>query len=172
VDSSEPDHYQGGEDWERTNDFIVLNKGDEDNATLNPHSLEASHTWRSMRNVFPLMHASGVYDGHRAQKAELTEAKRVMIMTRSGFIGMQRYGAGTWSGDITASWATLANQIPAALNYSACGIPSWNSDIGGFFNCIADGFSSGHSVPSCVAMVRAPTVPYISMARKGRATTM
>ena len=134
VDSSEPDHYQGGEDWEKTNDFIVLNKDDEDNATLNPHSLESVHTWRSMRNVFPLMHASGVYDGHRAQKAELTEAKRVMIMTRSGFIGMQRYGAGTWSGDITASWETLANQIPAALNYSACGIPSWNSDIGGFFN--------------------------------------
>lgn len=134
VDSSEPDHYEGGEDWETTNDFVVLKKTDEDNATLNPLSLESQHTWRSMRNVFPLMHASGVYDGHRAQKAELTEAKRVMIMTRSGFVGMQRYGAGTWSGDITASWETLANQIPAALNYSACGIPSWNSDIGGFFN--------------------------------------
>ena len=134
VDSSEPDHYQGGEDWERTNDFIVLNKDDADNATLNPHSLESQHTWRSLRNVFPLMHASGVYDGHRGQHSELTEAKRVMIMTRSGFLGMQRYGAGTWSGDITASWETLAKQIPAALNYSACGIPSWNSDIGGFFN--------------------------------------
>ena len=134
VDSSEPDHYEGGEDWEKTNDFVVLEKTDEDNATLNPLSLESEHTWRAMRNVFPLMHASGVYDGHRAQKAELTEAKRVMIMTRSGFAGMQRYGAGTWSGDITASWETLANQIPAALNYSACGIPSWNSDIGGFFN--------------------------------------
>ena len=134
VDSSEPDHYEGGEDWETTNDFVVLKKTDEDNATLNPLSLESQHTWRAMRNVFPLMHTSGVYNGHRAQKAELTEAKRVMIMTRSGFVGMQRYGAGTWSGDITASWETLANQIPAALNYSACGIPSWNSDIGGFFN--------------------------------------
>ena len=141
VDSSEPDHYQGGEDWEKTNDFVVLEKVDDndnldlnDNATLNPLSLKSQHTWRAVRNVFPLMHASGVYDGHRAQKAALTEAKRVMIMTRSGFIGMQRYGAGTWSGDITASWETLANQIPAALNYSACGIPSWNSDIGGFFN--------------------------------------
>ena len=67
VDSSEPDHYQGGEDWEKTSDFIVLNKDDEDNATLNPHSLETTHTWRAMRNVFPLMHASGVYEGHRAQ---------------------------------------------------------------------------------------------------------
>ena len=118
VDSSEPDHYEGGEDWEKTNDFVV----------------DSLHTWRSMRNVFPLMHASGVYNGHRAQKSELTEAKRCMTMTRSGFVGMQRYGAGTWSGDITASWETLASQIPAALNYSACGIPSWNSDIGGFFN--------------------------------------
>lgn len=134
VDSSEPDHYQGGEDWEVTNDFTVLHKDDTDCATLNPHSTETTHTWRAMRNVFPLMHASGVYEGHRAQKSEMTEAKRVMIMTRSGFIGMQRYGAGTWSGDITASWETLARQIPAALNYSACGIPSWNSDIGGFFN--------------------------------------
>ena len=139
VDSSEPDHYQYGEDWEQTNDFVVLHKDDDnendnDNATLNPLSLQSNHTWRAMRNVFPLMYASGVYEGHRAQKSEFTEAKRVMIMTRSGFIGMQRYGAGTWSGDVTASWETLANQIPAALNYAACGIPSWNSDIGGFFN--------------------------------------
>lgn len=134
VDSSEPDHYQSGEDWEQTSDFIVLQSQDPDNATLNPFSLQSKHTWRSVRNVFPLMHASGVYEGHRAQHAAETDAKRVMIMTRSGFLGMQRYGAGTWSGDITSSWATLANQIPAALNYSACGIPSWNSDIGGFFN--------------------------------------
>ncbi len=138
VDSSEPDHYQGGEDWEQTNDFIVLQKEDKDNATHNPHSLESEHTWRSVRNVFPLMHASGVYEGHRAQHSKETDAKRVMIMTRSGFLGMQRYGAGTWSGDITTSWQTLANQIPAALNYSACGIPSWNSDIGGFFGSIED----------------------------------
>ena len=134
VDSSEPDHYQSGEDWETTNDFLVLHPDDEDNATLNPQSLQTSHTWRSVRNIFPLMHASGVYEGHRGQKAEETEARRVMIMTRSGFVGLQRYGAGTWSGDITSSWETLANQIPAALNYSACGVPSWNSDIGGFFN--------------------------------------
>ena len=134
VDSSEPDHYQGGDEWETTSDFIVLSADDVDNATLNPHSLETSHTWRSVRNVFPLMHASGVYQGHRAQHAELTDQKRVMIMTRSGFLGLQRYGAGTWSGDITASWETLARQIPAALNYSACGVASWNSDIGGFFN--------------------------------------
>lgn len=138
VDSSEPDHYQDGEEWETTSDFIVLGKKDKDNATLNPHSLDTEHTWRSVRNVFPLMHASGVYEGHRAEKSEFTEAKRVMIMTRSGFLGMQRYGAGTWSGDINTNWQTLANQIPAALNYSSCGIPSWNSDIGGFFGSIDD----------------------------------
>jgi len=134
VDSSEPDHYEGGENWEKTNDFEVLHTDDAASATYNSHSTETSHTWRSVRNVFPLEHARGVYEGHRAEKSNMTEAKRVMIMTRSGFLGMQRYGAGTWSGDITASWETLAKQIPAAVNYSACGIPSWNSDIGGFFN--------------------------------------
>ena len=134
VDSSEPDHYQSGEAWEETNDFVVLHKDGTDDTTLNPLSTQTDHTWRSVRNAFPLMHASGVYEGHRAQHSSMTDRKRVMIMTRSGFPGMQRYGAGTWSGDITASWQTLANQIPAALNYSACGIPSWNSDIGGFFN--------------------------------------
>lgn len=134
VDSSEPDHYEGGDNWETTNDFEVLHKDNAASATFNSQSTETSHTWRSVRNVFPLEHARGVYEGHRAEKSDLTEAKRVMIMTRSGYLGMQRYGAGTWSGDITASWETLAKQIPAAVNYSACGIPSWNSDIGGFFN--------------------------------------
>ena len=46
---------------------------------------------------------------------------------------MQRYGANTWTGDVTASWDALKNQISAGLNFSLCGIPYWNSDIGGFF---------------------------------------
>jgi alpha-D-xyloside xylohydrolase len=47
--------------------------------------------------------------------------------------GQQRYGANTWSGDVVASWNALKNQISAGLNFSLCGIPYWNSDIGGFF---------------------------------------
>jgi alpha-D-xyloside xylohydrolase len=32
-----------------------------------------------------------------------------------------------------SSWEALRNQISAGLNFSLCGIPYWNSDIGGFF---------------------------------------
>lgn len=70
-----------------------------------------------------------MYDHQRA----VTSDKRVFILTRSAFAGQQRYGANTWTGDITASWEVLEKQIPAGLNFSLCGIPHWNSDIGGFF---------------------------------------
>lgn len=93
-------------------------------------------TWRSLRNAFPLATVSGVYDNHRATEAlgdNSLSGKRTSILTRSAFAGQQRYGANTWSGDITANWGTLANQIPAACNLSATGIPYWNSDIGAFY---------------------------------------
>ena len=114
MDSSEPDHYQGGTEMEETFDFVT----------------GMGCTWRSVRNAFPLVHVGGVYDHHR--KAPLTS--RCMILTRSAYAGQQRYGANTWSGDVTASWQTLANQIPAALSFSICGNPNWNSDTGAFFN--------------------------------------
>lgn len=116
LDSSEPDHYQGGDRMEQTFDFVT----------------GLGCTWRSVRNAYPLVHVGGVYDHHRAESA-LAE-KRCMILTRSGYAGLQRYGANTWSGDITASWQTLQNQIPAALSYTVCGNPNWNSDTGAFFN--------------------------------------
>jgi len=116
MDSSEPDHYQGGDDREKTFDYVT----------------GLGCTWRSVRNAFPLEHVGGVYDHHRAES--FCNSKRAVILTRSAFAGQQRYGAITWSGDVTASWETLAKQIPAALNFTICGNPNWNSDIGGFFN--------------------------------------
>lgn len=86
-------------------------------------------SFRKVRNAYPLMTVGGVYDHQRS----VTSDKRVFILTRSAFAGQQRYGANTWSGDIVASWETLRNQISAGLNFSLCGIPYWNSDIGGFF---------------------------------------
>jgi alpha-D-xyloside xylohydrolase len=59
-------------------------------------------------------------------------AKRPVILSRSAYAGQQAFGAVTWSGDIFASWGTLANQIVAALNFSVSGIPWWTCDIGAF----------------------------------------
>jgi len=86
-------------------------------------------SFRKVRNAYPLMGVGGVYDHQRATSSD----KRVFILTRSAFAGQQRYGANTWSGDITSSWETLAKQIPTGLNFSLSAIPYWNADIGGFF---------------------------------------
>jgi alpha-D-xyloside xylohydrolase len=86
-------------------------------------------SYRSVKNAFSLMHNSGIATHQKAR----TKDKRVVILTRSGFVGQQRYGSNTWSGDVQSTWDMLEKQIPAALNYSLMGIPNWNSDIGGFF---------------------------------------
>ncbi|MDR0962182.1 MAG: glycoside hydrolase family 31 protein [Mediterranea sp.] len=86
-------------------------------------------SFRRVRNAYPLLTVGGVYDHQR----QVSSDKRVFILTRSAFAGQQRYGANTWTGDVQATWRTLARQIPAGLNFSLCGIPHWNSDIGGFF---------------------------------------
>ncbi len=109
MDSSEPDH-------------LEFKPSDFDNKTF-------LGSFRKVRNAFPLMTVGGVYQHQRS----VTSDKRVFILTRSAFAGQQRYGANTWSGDVVSSWSALKNQISAGLNFSLCGIPYWNSDIGGFF---------------------------------------
>ncbi len=80
-------------------------------------------------NAYPLMHTTGIYQGQRADDSN----KRAFILTRSAWAGQQRNAAVTWSGDIDGTWNVFAKQIPAGLNFTASGIPYWNTDIGGFF---------------------------------------
>jgi len=80
-------------------------------------------------NSYPLLHTMAVHDGMRRDFPE----RRVMILTRSAYAGQQRNGALTWSGDTHGDWDTFRKHIPAALNFSASGIPYWSADIGGFF---------------------------------------
>ncbi len=80
-------------------------------------------------NAYSLAHSEGIYTGQRAATAD----KRVFNLTRSAFLGQQRYGTVTWSGDISATWETLRRQIADGLNFAATGMPYWTNDIGGFF---------------------------------------
>lgn len=79
-------------------------------------------------NAYALMNAQAIYEG--LQQADSN--KRVFQLTRSGFAGLQRYSAATWSGDIASRWEDLKAQIPAGLNFALSGIPYWTTDIGGF----------------------------------------
>jgi alpha-D-xyloside xylohydrolase len=80
-------------------------------------------------NAYSLLHSEGIYKGQRA----VTRDKRVVNLTRSAYAGQQRYATITWSGDLSANWETLRQQIPAGLNFCVTGLPYWTLDIGAFF---------------------------------------
>lgn len=82
-----------------------------------------------VRLQYPLQVTRTVYEGLRHD----APGERVMILTRSAFLGQQRYAAATWSGDVGCDWDTLKRQIPAGLNMMAAGQPYWTVDAGGFF---------------------------------------
>ncbi len=81
------------------------------------------------RNVYPLKVIHTMYNGLTADDHPRTPA----ILTRSAFSGMQRYGVVVWSGDVGNDMDCLRRQIAGGLNYSACGMPWWTYDAGGFF---------------------------------------
>lgn len=81
------------------------------------------------RNVYPLLVCKTVYEGYTNDDP----AHEHMILTRSGFPGIQRYGAAMWSGDVGNSWETLRRQIVGGLGIAASGMPWWTYDAGGFF---------------------------------------
>lgn len=58
--------------------------------------------------------------------------ERLFIMSRSGFVGDWRYGSSIWSGDVTASWNHLRDQVPTGISTMLSGYGIWNSDTGGF----------------------------------------
>ena len=109
TDSTEPDHFE--------------KPGDENYQTFDG-------SWLGVKNAFPLLHNKSIYEHQRAMKGN---TKRSLQMTRSGSLGIQHYGTICWSGDVVASWDEMKNQIPSGLNFSLCGIPFWNTDLGGFF---------------------------------------
>lgn len=109
MDSTDPDHHQ-------------YKESDLD-------EMCAMGSWRSVRNAFPLMTVGGVDEHQRAVDTQ----KRPFILTRSFFAGQQRYGANTWSGDVSSSWDSFRKQVPLCLNHTLCANPNVNTDIGGFF---------------------------------------
>lgn len=79
-------------------------------------------------NAYALMNAQAVYEGQRGSGSD----KRVFLLTRSGFAGLQRYSTASWSGDIGTRWEDMKAQISAGLNFAMSGIPYWTQDVGGF----------------------------------------
>lgn len=112
LDSSEP-----GEGWPHSSDAILQNKQ------------MFMGSGARYTNIFPLLHNEGVADRWK----KLVPDKRVMILTRSAFLGQQRTGSVVWSGDIWGTYRALRQQVPAGLNFALSGMPYWTTDAGGYY---------------------------------------
>ncbi len=82
-------------------------------------------------NIYPLFHTALAYEGSRR---DFGDNRRVMTLARASYLGAQRNGTVFWSSDIVSTWDMLKRSIPAGLNFTASGMPYWDTDIAGFFS--------------------------------------
>ena len=82
-------------------------------------------------NVYPLLHTASVYEGFRR---DFGDSHRVFSLARAAYLGAQRNGTVFWSSDIQSTWDMLKRSIPAGLDFTASGMPYWDTDIAGFFS--------------------------------------
>lgn len=80
-------------------------------------------------NAYALADSQSLYRNWR----NTVPNKRLVNLTRSGYAGSQASGAVVWTGDISAQWPVLVQQMAALQRGSASGTPYVTTDIGGFF---------------------------------------
>eukprot|EP00040_Diaphanoeca_grandis_P027082 m.153121 g.153121 ORF g.153121 m.153121 type:complete len:789 (-) comp30831_c0_seq1:646-3012(-) len=56
----------------------------------------------------------------------------VVTLARSAWAGSQKYGTAIWSGDTSATFVSLRNQISEGQSAGLAGMSYWASDIGGY----------------------------------------
>ena len=78
--------------------------------------------------IYPYYYSQLAYDGFRSVGVEAP-----VTLTRCAYLGSQKFGSLVWSGDIPSTFESLSEQVKAGLNMSVCGIPWWNTDVGGFW---------------------------------------
>jgi alpha-D-xyloside xylohydrolase len=86
---------------------------------------------REYYNIYPLFHTASIYDGSRR---DFGDSRRVFSLVRAAYLGAQANGTVFWSSDIESTWDMLKRSIPAGLDFTASGMPYWDTDIAGFFS--------------------------------------
>jgi alpha-glucosidase len=82
---------------------------------------------RKAHNVYGMQMARATADGVK----RFSDGKRSLIITRSGYAGLQRYSS-VWTGDNIASWEHLWLADVQAQRLAISGVSFCGSDIGGF----------------------------------------
>ena len=78
-------------------------------------------------NIFGMMMVKATREGI----LDANPDKRPFVLSRSNFLGGQRYAA-TWTGDNASSFNYLTESIPMSINLGLSGQPFSGPDIGGF----------------------------------------
>ncbi|EKM78298.1 hypothetical protein AGABI1DRAFT_121418 [Agaricus bisporus var. burnettii JB137-S8] len=84
--------------------------------------------------MYPWLHQQAIQEGFQNLTGtdSSQESCEYMSLTRSTFIGGQRFCSYLWSGDTDSKFDVLLQQITAGVSVAASGISSWTLDIGGF----------------------------------------
>lgn len=77
--------------------------------------------------VYPYYYQKCFYDG-----LKMVDDEEPVLLTRCAYPGSQTVGALVWNGDIPSTFEALRQSVVSGLSMAVCGIPWWNSDIGGF----------------------------------------
>ena len=92
------------------------------------HEMEgAGGDHRAAHNLYGLLMNRAGYEG----LCMLQPHKRPFILSRAGWVGMQRY-SWAWTGDVESTWGGLRQTIASVLGLSLSGQPYAGPDIGGF----------------------------------------
>lgn len=79
--------------------------------------------------AYPFQQQRMVYEG---LVREGRRGQDVFMLSRSAFLGSQRFGVCLHSGDTESSWEALRRQVLAGMNAQLSGIVWWTNDAGGF----------------------------------------
>jgi alpha-glucosidase (family GH31 glycosyl hydrolase) len=98
-----------------------------------PDVLYAAGTQLSAGKLYPWAHQQAIEEGFRnVTSSKMGEACDHISLSRSGYIGSQRFCSMIWSGDTTSVWDTLGVQVASGLSAAATGWGWWTMDAGGF----------------------------------------
>ena len=84
--------------------------------------------------MYPWLHQQAIQEGFNnlTGRNPASTSCDYMSLTRSTFIGGQRFCSYMWSGDTDSRFDVLLQQITVGVSVAASGISSWTLDIGGF----------------------------------------
>jgi alpha-glucosidase len=82
---------------------------------------------RRVRNLY----ANGMAEATVSGLEVLRPGLRPFVLSRSGFLGIQRHAA-VWTGDNHSSWDHLRQNLDMVLNLGLSGVPLSGADVGGF----------------------------------------